>query len=212
MRTLSILMLALALPCALPAQTVYKCTNANGVVEFADKPCADDPAKVETVDTSRAQLTGSGGSLAEQAEFTRMNEIKRNCDTRAAAMADRYRQQYTRISRSIADLEKRIAGTPYRLRGSAQQGEWRTEITALAKEREELRRSEPLERSTLESQCEQEVLAEETAQAAAREERAKAQREVERLAAEKAYEEKKRAEVKAQVYKDAGIDPQHDLP
>lgn len=208
MRKLSILMLALAMPCSLPAQTVYKCTNANGVVEFADKPCADDPAKVETVDTSRSQLTGSGGSLAEQAEFTRMNEIRRTCDSRVAAMADRYRQQYTRISRAIADLEKRISATPYRLRGATQQKEWQTQITALTSERDNLRSSESLERSTLQQQCRLEVEAEEAVQLAAREERAKVQREADRLAAEKAAEEKKRAEVKAQVEKDAGVNPQ----
>lgn len=207
MRALTILMLALAMPTGLTAQTVYKCTNANGTIEFAERPCSDDPAKVETVDTSRSLLTGSGGSLAEQAEFARMNDIRRTCDTRAAALADRYRQQYNRISRDVADLEKRIAGIDYRLRGG-QQPELRKQITALASERNELESAETVERSTLQLQCEREVQAEAALQSAAQEERARLQREADKAAADKAAEEKKRADAEAKARKDAGVDPQ----
>jgi hypothetical protein len=44
---------------------VYKCTNADGSVVYSAEPCSNDPKKVQTIDTSPALRTGSGGHQGE---------------------------------------------------------------------------------------------------------------------------------------------------
>jgi hypothetical protein len=44
---------------------VYKCVNADGSVVYSGTPCSNDPKKVETIDTSPALRTGSGGHQNE---------------------------------------------------------------------------------------------------------------------------------------------------
>src|SRR5215831_12638244 len=44
---------------------VYKCTNADGSVVYSGDPCSNDPKKVQTIDTSSALRTGSGGHQDE---------------------------------------------------------------------------------------------------------------------------------------------------
>ncbi len=44
---------------------VYKCTNADGSVIYAQDPCSSDPKKMQTLDTSGALRTGSGGHQDE---------------------------------------------------------------------------------------------------------------------------------------------------
>ena len=43
----------------------YKCTNADGSVIYSQEPCSGDPKKVQTIDTSGALRTGSGGHQDE---------------------------------------------------------------------------------------------------------------------------------------------------
>jgi hypothetical protein len=45
--------------------TVYKCKNADGSVVYSHDPCSSDPNKMETLDTSGALRTGSGGHQNE---------------------------------------------------------------------------------------------------------------------------------------------------
>ncbi len=44
---------------------VYKCAGADGSVVFSEKPCSNDPKKVQEIDTSGALKTGSGGHLRD---------------------------------------------------------------------------------------------------------------------------------------------------
>jgi hypothetical protein len=41
---------------------VYKCTDAAGNVAYSQNPCSSDPKKMQTIDTSPALRTGSGGN------------------------------------------------------------------------------------------------------------------------------------------------------
>lgn len=44
---------------------VYKCTDAAGNVAYSQNPCSTDPKKMQTIDTSAALRTGSGGNQSE---------------------------------------------------------------------------------------------------------------------------------------------------
>lgn len=206
MRALQILVLVLAMPATLAAQTVFKCTEANGTTVYSDKACSADPTKVQTVDTTESLKTGSGGSIAEQAEFATMNGIRRNCDARARSATERYAEQYRRIAKEIASLERSSATMDYRLAGTSRQTDLRTQITALGAEREQLKLAEAQELPTLQSQCAKEVEAEETRQAAAREERAATARAAAQAAADEAAEKKRQADIEAKLKKDAAAD------
>ena len=202
MRAFTILILALTLPTTLAAQTVYKCTEANGTVVYSERPCATDPAQVETIDTSPSLLTGSGGSISEQGEFAQMNTVRRNCDSRVESIASRYADQYRRIAKELADVEQRATSTDYRMRGSTYQSTLRSQVESLERERDALQADESEELAAAEKRCRKEVKAEEKRQAKAQEARAQAQRAAEQAAAEKAAEEAKRAAAQAKLKQD----------
>lgn len=197
MRALSILLASLATPLPVMAQTVFKCTEPSGTTVYSERPCATDPAKVQTIDTSESLKTGSGGSIAEQAEFAQLNQLRRDCDVRARELRERYAAQYRRIAKAIASIEKQSAGMDYRLAGTPRQSQLRTEIAALASERDEIKASETLELQTSRQQCELEIEAELARQATAQEERAEAKRLADKAAADQAAEKKRLEEIAA---------------
>lgn len=196
MRTIPILtlVLVLATPATLAAQTVYKCTEENGTVVYSEQPCAADPAKVETIDTSESLRTGSGGYIDEQSEFARMNQVRRNCETRMEAIGRRYAGQYRRLSDQIEGLEERIANVDRRLAGSAQQGSLQTQLASAVERRDRLGADEAGERAVAQQQCDEEIRAEEERQQKAQAERAEAKRKAEEAAALKAAAEQAAAD------------------
>jgi hypothetical protein len=84
------------------ATVVYKCTNQDGSVVFSEEPCSADPAKVETVDTSSALRTGSGGHQAEIAASVADND----CRDRAYK-STHDDTQVAESNRHIAEYEQR---------------------------------------------------------------------------------------------------------
>lgn len=161
---LSVLLLSPALACA---QTVYKCTDARGTVVFSQRPCAEDPEKVQTVDTSRAMRTGSGGSVAEEGEFAQLNEVRRRCQGRSGAIADRYALEYARIGREIESLEAQIQ----RSNSSTWESGLRQQISGLIGERATLKTAEVNEQADNRERCREEEKTEIERQAAARQQR-----------------------------------------
>ncbi|MCB1934147.1 MAG: DUF4124 domain-containing protein [Candidatus Accumulibacter sp.] len=158
------------------AQKVYKCTAANGTTEFSQRPCSDDPDKVQTVDTSRSLKTGSGGSVADQSDFASMNEVRRRCQVRLDNISSRYAGQRRRIADEIAALESRVARTNNNLAGATLESGLRQQIAGLAAERGSLSTAESQEMQAAREQCAAEELAEQERidrDKAAREEKAK---------------------------------------
>lgn len=176
------------------AQSVYKCVDARGTTVFSQRPCADDPAKVETVDTSRALKTGSGGAVAEQSEFAQMNQLRRRCDDRLRAVQDRYGRDYGRIEREISSLEARSDRASNNLAGATWESGMRSQIAGLMTERGALRTAEAQELSSVREQCRIDEQEEEKRQQDAQEARAAAKQESEKAAADKAAADKAKAE------------------
>lgn len=197
-----VVLLALALPTALAAQTVYKCTDAGGTLVYSDRPCSTDPAKVETIDTSESMKTSSGGSIAEQGEYARTNQLRRTCDERVAAIRGRYASQYARIDRQIADVELRIRNIDYRLVRSTVETELRNQLPGLTTERERLKAAETRELATANERCRKELELDEKRRASAEATRANARRAMEQAARSRAAEEKRQAEEAAKLEKD----------
>lgn len=165
---LSVLLLSPALACA---QTVYKCTDASGTVVFSQRPCAEDPDKVQTVDTSRAMRTGSGGSVAEEGEFAQLNEVRRRCQGRSGAISDYYAAQYKRIAREIETLEDQIRRASGNLAGATWESGLRQQISGLIGERATLKTAEVNEQADNRERCREEEKTEIERQAAARQQR-----------------------------------------
>jgi hypothetical protein len=176
-------------------QSVYKCVDDRGTTVFSQRPCAEDPAKVETVDTSRALKTGTGGAVAEQSEFAQMNQLRRRCDDRVTAVANRYGGEYGRISREIASLEARSARTYNNLAGATLESGLRSQIAGLTAERGTLKAAEAQELSSVREQCRVDEQAEEDRQREAQDARTEAQQQAaDKALADKLADEKARAE------------------
>lgn len=203
-----VVLLALAWPTALAAQTVYKCTEAGGTLVYSDRPCSTDPGNVETIDTSESMKTSSGGSIAEQGEYARTNQLRRTCDERAAAIRGRYAREYARIDRQIADLESRIRKIDPRLVGSTFATELRSQLPGLTTERDRLKAAEAQELATANERCRKELELDEKRRASAEATRANARRAEEQAARSRAAEEKRRADAAAKLDKDGARDRQ----
>lgn len=172
MRTVIAIALTLAANAVFASQ-VYKCKDVNGTVVFSQRPCADDPAQVETVDTSRSLKTGTGGSVEEQSEFAAMNEIRRKCAARLDGISGRYAAQRASIARQIAALEASIERTNNNLAGATAESGLRQQIGSLSVERGSLAAAEASEMQSARQQCRDEEKAEEERQAEAQRERTK---------------------------------------
>ena len=91
-------------PPARNTTTVYKCVNADGSVVFAETPCAADPAKVQTIDTSGALKHGSGGNQAEIAASVADSD----CRERAYATSHHSADQIEESKRHVAEYQQRL--------------------------------------------------------------------------------------------------------
>ena len=78
---------------------VYKCVGADGSVVYSQKPCSADAAKMQTIDTSGALRTGSGGHQGDAA----VSAADRNCRERA------YQSTHTTPSTEIDTSNGHIA-------------------------------------------------------------------------------------------------------
>lgn len=156
---------------AVTGQTVFKCKDNLGNPVFSQRPCADDPAKIETVDTSRSLKTGSGGSVAEEGEYADMNELRRQCQARASEIASRYAATYGRIAGEIAGLESKITLAKNNLAGATWESGMRQQIAGLVAERATMKAAEVDESAANRERCQSEIDAEELRQSKAREAR-----------------------------------------
>jgi hypothetical protein len=109
MTILRILVLATAMTCGPAlAQTnepptrnnaiVYKCTNADGSVVYAQDPCSRDPKKMQTLDTSGALRTGSGGHQDEIAASVADSDCRDNAYKSSRVSADRITESNEHIA------------------------------------------------------------------------------------------------------------------
>ncbi len=195
MRALFVLLLCAA---GANAQTVYKCVDARGTTEFSRTPCADDPAKMEAVDTSGSKRTGTGGSVSELNEYAQMNELRRRCDARIQGIASAYSGQHGRVNAQIADLERQIARAKNNLAGATWESGMRQQIAGLVTERGSLRAAEASETTVAREQCRQDIQAEEQRQAEAGAARRQvAEQAAEQAAANAATEAAAKADAKA---------------
>jgi len=87
-----------------PNTTVFKCTGADGSVVFSESPCSADPKNVKEVDTSRALLTGSGGSQGDVAAGLADDDCRRLARRSAFATVD---TDIETSNRHIADYQQR---------------------------------------------------------------------------------------------------------
>jgi hypothetical protein len=205
MRALAhLLLLALSTPVAVVAQTIYKCTESGGTTVYSEHPCSTDAAKIETIETVVAETASTRDALAEQSEFVRLNDVRRQCDAQIESVANRYGAQLRRVANDIARLEAQIKAVDYRLRGTNVDTELRRQIPELEKERARLKDAQAAEVSSAREQCRNEVQAEEDRQSAARAvraeaakaeaARAEAQRAAEKAAADRAAEEQAKSD------------------
>lgn len=153
------------------AQTVYKCKDESGTVVYSQRPCASDPAQVQTVDTSGALKTGSGGSVAEQSEFAEANEVERRCEGRLNAVAGRYAASRNRIGAQILSLERQAARANNNLAGATYDSGIRQQIAGLVTERGALASAEAAEMQSARERCDMERDELEKKQDAARKQR-----------------------------------------
>ena len=111
MMILRILVLATAMTCGMAlAQTnepppptrnnaiVYKCTNADGSVIYAQDPCSSDPKKMQTLDTSGALRTGSGGHQNEIAAGVADSDCRDTAYNSSRVSADRITESNEHIA------------------------------------------------------------------------------------------------------------------
>lgn len=191
-----LLLLALSTPVAASAQTIYKCTEADGTMVYAEQPCSTNPTKVETLELVGAQDNSTRDALAEQSEFVRLNDVRRQCELQIESIGKRYDPQHRRVANDIARLEAQIKALDYRLRGTTVDTDLRRQIPELEKERARLKDAQAAEVSSAREQCRNEVQAEEDRQAAARAVRAETAK-AEAARAEAARIEAERAAAKA---------------
>lgn len=76
----------------------YKCVNADGSVTYSQDPCSSDPKKVQTVDTSRALRTGSGGSQAEIADSVADSDCRAKAFSTTHGESDRIAESNRHIA------------------------------------------------------------------------------------------------------------------
>jgi len=84
---------------------VYKCTNADGSVIYAQDPCSSDPKKMQTLDTSGALRTGSGGHQNEIAASVADSDCRDNAYNSSRVSADRITQSNEHIATYRQQLE-----------------------------------------------------------------------------------------------------------
>jgi len=149
-----LLLLLMILAASSPSQSVYKCMQG-GTTVFSQKPCADDPAKMETVDTSRSLRTGTGGSIAELGEMAAISDLRLKCSQHIGAVATRYRNQYGTIAAQISGLERTIARANNNLAGATMESGLRQQIAGLVTERGTLRAAESAESTAERERCRQ---------------------------------------------------------
>ncbi len=194
------------------AQAIYKCVDPNGTIVYSQESCGSDATKIETVDTSKSAKPGDGDALAEQSEFVRMNDVRRQCDLRIQAIERRHAAEYRRISGEIASLEARIKGVDYRLTGTPAVTDLRQQIPPLQRERDALKLAESQQRAAAQEQCRNELAAEEERQSTARAARAETARiEAERIEAQRAADKaaaELAAKEKAKADADKAADPE----
>jgi hypothetical protein len=82
---------------------VYKCTNADGSVVYSGDPCSNDPKKVQTIDTSSALRTGSGGHQGEIAAGVADTDCREGAYRITHGNSDRIEQS----NRQIAEYRQR---------------------------------------------------------------------------------------------------------
>src|SRR5690242_18714841 len=83
---------------------VFKCTSADGSVTFSDVPCAA-AQKSQTVDTSRALRTSSGGHQEQIASSVADSDCRRGAQRSAYASID---MKIEESNRHIADYQQRL--------------------------------------------------------------------------------------------------------
>ena len=109
MTILRILILAAVMACSTAlAQTnespprnsaiVYKCINDDGSVIYAQEPCSSDPKKMQTLDTSGALRTGSGGHQDEIAASVADSDCRESAYKTTRAAADRMAESNDHIA------------------------------------------------------------------------------------------------------------------
>ena len=186
------------------AQTVFKCTDERGTVVFSQRPCAKDPSSVETVDVSRSMKTGSGGSVADEGDFAKMNDVRRRCESRTNAITQRYADSYERIAAEITNLEARLLADSDSAADATREAGVRQQISGLVAERGTLKSAEVQEQADNRKQCREEERDEEARQAQSR----SARESSDALAQDKANARaKQKAKDKADADADAAVTP-----
>ncbi len=204
------LLLSLLASTTSAAQSIYKCVDPSGTIVYSQERCGTDATKIETAVTAESVRPGDGDALAEQSEFVRMNDVRRQCDLRLQAIERRHAGEHRRISAEIASLEERIRKIDYRLAGTSVETNLRQQIPVLQREREALKAKESEQLETARELCRTDLAAEEQRQSAARAARAEAaraeaarieaQRAAEKAAADRAAAEKAKAEANSDVH------------
>lgn len=107
-------------------QSVYKCVDDRGTTVFSERPCADDPAKMESVDTARALKTGTAPPepIPESAKGAFLLGSLERCSRESDAVTARANVELAKIDRdmlapgldpvAVADLKVRRAETAER--------------------------------------------------------------------------------------------------
>jgi chromosome segregation ATPase len=191
------------------AESIYKCVDPNGTIVYSQERCGSDAEKIETVGAPESVKPGDGDALAEQSEFVRMNNVRRQCDTRLQSIERRNAAELRRISSEIASIETRIRNIDPRLVGSTIVTDLRAQLAPLQDQRQALQLADSRQRETAQEQCRNDMNAEEQRQASARATRAEAarveaarveaQRAAEKAAADRAAEEKAKADANSQT-------------
>lgn len=125
------------------AQQVYKCVQDNGTTVYSRTPCAEDPAKVEVVDTSRALKVGSGPVDSLDPAVLTASEIGRKaaCLREEEAIRKRYVEEFAQIDRRAEDAANRDPAL----------------VIELQVRRRELEKTEKAELKQAEKRCKEEL-------------------------------------------------------
>lgn len=145
-------MLSVALASAENTPVVYKCTKADGSVVFAETPCG---AGATVVDTSRALLRGDAPNLQGVSDIAAMAAIDNDCRVRAAALSDRYRQDYAAVDREANRLRVEMSRSTNSYAGATRDNGIRTQLAAIEQRRTDLARGEREERAALVRECDE---------------------------------------------------------
>jgi hypothetical protein len=99
-----------------PAQTVFKCTDANGISAYSAKPCSEDPAKVTEVAVRKEKDGDPGAARANFDAMRRSNDwadIQRNAETCVRGARERIfgmsNQRIAGLNSEIARMEQGIS-------------------------------------------------------------------------------------------------------